>query len=196
MTSVYGADAPSIKVESAQDAANGQDVRIKPDPDHLGASPGPQLEDDIYEDAGDLDFAGAEQGFYLTKLPNFLWDSLSKLDAKQGIQVGTIRVEGDMDNIKRVRLHVLGLYYMSLICILQMSLFLTPQAAAIHQLPREYNMPVIEQDSINTFVFSEKDLPGHRKYIPGRAPPRSQDRKRVEKPRAPGKPFTRFIPSM
>lgn len=196
MTSVYGADAPSIKVEAARHAANGQDVRIKPDPDNVGTSPGPQLEDDIYEDAGDLDFAGAEQGFYLTKLPNFLWDSLSKLDAKQDIQVGTIRVEGEINNVKRVRPHLLRLHFMSLTCSLQMSLFLTPQAAAIHQLPREYNMPVIEQDSINTFVFSEKDLPGHRKYTPGRAPPRSLDRKKVEKPKVPGKPFTKFIPSM
>ena len=107
MTSMYGADALSIKVESAQHAANGQDVRVKPDPDSLGASPGPQLEDDIYEDAGDLDFTGADHGFYLTKLPKFLWDSLSKLDANQEIQVGTIRVEGEMDDIKRVGLHLL-----------------------------------------------------------------------------------------
>lgn len=105
MTSVYGADAPSIKVESAQHAANGHDIRIKSDPDNPGALPGPQLEEDIYEDAGDLDFAGAEQGFYLTKLPKFLWDSLSKFDGKQEIQIGTIRVEGDMEDIKRVGLH-------------------------------------------------------------------------------------------
>lgn len=103
MTSAYSADVPSIKVETLQDAAVGRDVRIKPDPDGLTASPGHQIEEDIYEDAGDLDFSGADQGFYLTKLPKFLWDSLSKLDAKQEIQVGTIRVEGDMGDIKRVR---------------------------------------------------------------------------------------------
>lgn len=104
---MYAADAPSIKVEPAQHAANGQDSRIKPDPDNLGASPGPLLDDDIYEDAGDLDFTGAGQGFYLTKFPKFLWDSLSKLDANQEVQVGTIRVEGDLDDVKRVRPQVL-----------------------------------------------------------------------------------------
>lgn len=194
MTSAYSADVPSIKVETLQDAASGPDVRIKPDPDGLAASSGQPVEEDIYEDAGDLDFSGANQGFYLTKLPKFLWDSLSKLDAKQEIQVATIRIEGDMRDIKRVRrawsppIEFADAWP-------KMSLYLTPQAATIHQLPREYNMPVIEQDSINTFVFSEKDLPGHRKYIAGRAPPRSHDRTKVEKSKGSGKPFTRFVPS-
>ncbi|KAL6720972.1 hypothetical protein ACLMJK_000072 [Lecanora helva] len=37
-----------VEVEPAQSALNGQDTRIKPDPDSPGASPGPQLEEDIY----------------------------------------------------------------------------------------------------------------------------------------------------
>ena len=102
MTNIYGVDAPSIKVEPAQPALNGQDPRIKPDPDSLGASPAPQLDDDIYEDAGDLEFSGAEQGLYLTKVPKFLWESWSKLDDNQEIQIGTIRVEGNLNDIKRV----------------------------------------------------------------------------------------------
>ena len=102
MTSMYGAGTPSVKVDSAQTALNGQDSRIKPDPDSLGASPGPQLEDDVYEDAGDLEFNGAERGLYLTKFPKFLWENWSKLDDNQEIQIGTIRVEGSLDDIKRV----------------------------------------------------------------------------------------------
>lgn len=100
---MLGGDAPSIKVEPTQPDPNGQDARIKPDPDSLGASPGPQLEDDIYEDAGDLEFSGAEQGLYLAKVPKFLWDNWSKLDDNQEIQIGTVRVEGDLNDIKRVR---------------------------------------------------------------------------------------------
>lgn len=112
MTSTYGADGPSIKVEPAQPALNGQDPRIKPDPDSLGASPGPQLEDDIYEDAGDLEFNGAEQGLFLAKVPKFLWDTWSKLDDNQEIQIGTVRVEGSLSDIKRVRLMLYyGLYH-------------------------------------------------------------------------------------
>ena len=96
---MYGVDAPSIKVEPARPFANGQESHIKPDPDSIGASPGPQLEDDIYEDTGDLEFAGAEQDFFLTKLPKFLWESWSKMDDNQEIQIGTVRVEGGLDNL-------------------------------------------------------------------------------------------------
>lgn len=99
---MYGVDAPSIKVESAQHGQNSQDPQIKPDPESLGASPGPQVEDDIYEDAGDLEFGGAEQGVFLAKVPKFLRESWSKLDDNQEIQIGTIRVEGGLDDIKRV----------------------------------------------------------------------------------------------
>ena len=76
--------------------------KIKPDPDSIGNSPAPQTDEDIYEDTGDLDFAGSDQGFYLTRLPKFLWDSWSKLDDNQEIQIGTIRVEGGLNDVKRV----------------------------------------------------------------------------------------------
>ena len=70
-----------------------------------------------------------------------------------------------------------------------------PEPANAHQLPKEYNMAVTDQDSINTFVFSEKDLPGYKKYSHDRAPPRNKDRNRIEKPRASGMNSRKFIPS-
>ena len=76
-----------------------------------------------------------------------------------------------------------------------MSLLLSPEVANIHQLPREYNMAVTDQDAINTFIFSEKDLPGYRKYSHDRAPPRPKDRKRVEKPWSLGMNFRKAVPS-
>ena len=88
----------SIKPELGQP----MESKIKPDPDSIGNSPAPQTDEDIYEDTGDLDFAGSDQGFYLTRLPKFLWDSWSKLDDNQEIQIGTIRVEGGMNDVKRV----------------------------------------------------------------------------------------------
>ncbi|KAL6720686.1 hypothetical protein ACLMJK_002611 [Lecanora helva] len=176
MTSMYSAEGPSIKVEPAQPALNGQDTRIKPDPDSLGASPGPQLEDDIYEDAGDLEFNEAEQGIFLAKVPKFLLESWSKLDNNQEIQIGRVKVEGGLNDIKR------------------MSLLLSPEATGMHHLPKEYNMVVTDQHAMNTFVFSEKDLPGYRKYSHDRAPPRNKDRKRVEKFRGPTSNFRRAVP--
>ena len=88
----------SIKPEPGQPL----DSKIKPDPDSIGNSPAPQTDEDIYEDTGDLDFAGSDQGFYLARLPKFLWDSWSKLDDNQEIQIGTIRVEGGLNDVKRV----------------------------------------------------------------------------------------------
>lgn len=76
-----------------------------------------------------------------------------------------------------------------------MSILLSPDVAQNRDLPREYNMHIIEQDPMNTFIFSEKDLPGYRAYSADRAPPRFKDRKRIEKPRKPENNFRRAIPS-
>ncbi len=81
-----------------------------------------------------------------------------------------------------------------------MSLILSPDLAQNREVPKEYNMEVTNPGVINTFVFTEKDLPGYRKYTYDRAPPRFKDRKRIEKTRKPGQQETnklrRAIPSM
>ena len=74
----------------------------KADPDLNGPSPGTQFEDDIYEDAGDLDFAKSSRPIYLTRLPKYLWRTWSRLEEDQEIHIGTIRVEGEIANPKRV----------------------------------------------------------------------------------------------
>ena len=99
MTSAYA--APTIKVEAAS-TLNNQGTTIKPEPGSPGALPA-GLEEDIYEDAGDLDFTQADQAAYLTRLPKWLWDAWSKLDDDAEVQIGTIRVEGSPGDIKRVR---------------------------------------------------------------------------------------------
>ena len=100
MTSTYGSDVPSIKVENP---TNDQTPHIKPEADSLGASPAAHTDDDVYEDAGDLEFAGADQGLYLTRIPKFLWERWSQLDDNQEITIGTVRVEGGLENLKKVR---------------------------------------------------------------------------------------------
>jgi transcription initiation factor TFIIF subunit beta len=69
------------------------DPLIKPDPETLGASPGAFSEDDIYEDAGDLEFNTDPkfQTLYLARVPKYMWDAWSKLDDDAEIQIGTIR---------------------------------------------------------------------------------------------------------
>lgn len=100
MTATYGPNVPDLKVENP---INGQTPYIKPDPDSIGDSPTAHTDDDSYEDAGDLEFAGADQGFYLTRVPKFLWERWSQLDDNQEVTIGTVRVEGRTQDTMRVR---------------------------------------------------------------------------------------------
>ena len=95
----FESDVPSIKVEGT---ANGLSVKTEPET-KLGIADIP-VDDDIYEDAGDLDFTRADQQVYLTHLPPWLWEMWSQLDDDEEIQVGTIRIEGTGNDTKRVRL--------------------------------------------------------------------------------------------
>ena len=102
MASSFGADIPSIKLEAG--AGNGQAPHIKQEPNSMITSPAAHSEEDIYEDAGDLDFSTSEQSVFLTRIPKFLWECWSKLDDDQEINIGRIRVEGQPGDIKRVSL--------------------------------------------------------------------------------------------
>lgn len=75
---------------------------IKPDPDSKESVRASIDEDDLYEDAGDLDFSNAGQNLWLSRIPRSLWEYWSKFDDDEEIEVGTVRVEGGPDDIKRV----------------------------------------------------------------------------------------------
>ena len=62
---------------------------IKPDPE--GASPG--FVDDIYEDAGDLEFNDDPKfsNLFLARVPQHLWKAWKDLDDNAEIQVGQLR---------------------------------------------------------------------------------------------------------
>lgn len=78
------------------------DTYVKPDPDSKEGIT-PMDEDDIYEDAGDLDFASAGQNIWLSRLPRSLWENWSNIDDDEEIEIGTVRIEGEPNDIKRVR---------------------------------------------------------------------------------------------
>jgi transcription initiation factor TFIIF subunit beta len=75
---------------------------IKPDPDNKDTVLADVDDEDLYEDAGDLDFANATQSLWLSRIPRSLWEHWSKLDDDEEIQIGTIRIEGEANDIKRV----------------------------------------------------------------------------------------------
>lgn len=95
--------SPAVKSEPGSQVTKGKQSRIKPETDSVAASPSAQSDEDIYEDAGDLDFGGSTQGIYLTRIPKYLWETWSKLDDDDEIRIGTIRVEGSSEDPKRVR---------------------------------------------------------------------------------------------
>ncbi|KAI4233456.1 MAG: hypothetical protein L6R40_007053 [Gallowayella cf. fulva] len=135
-----------VKMEPNGLVVNGHEGHIKVEPPSAAASPAAHSDDDLYEDAGDLDFSRTAQGLYLTRIPKYLWESWSTLDDEEEIQIGTVRVEGGLEDVKR------------------MSLILSPQVDAQKNIPKEYNMHLASRKSTNTFVFSEKDL--HGRTIP------------------------------
>lgn len=77
-------------------------MHIKPDPDNKDAVLADLDDDDLYEDAGDLDFSTAAQNVWLSRLPRQLWEHWSHLDDDEEIEIGTMRIEGDVNAIQRV----------------------------------------------------------------------------------------------
>ena len=78
------ADAGAIKSEAP----------VKAEPE--GGSP-MALDEDIYEDAGDLEFYDASLPnnpfgqMYMARVPQYVWDAWNKMDDDQEIQIGTVR---------------------------------------------------------------------------------------------------------
>ena len=72
---------------------------------------------------------------------------------------------------------------------------LSPGVEENRDIPKEYNMHITDPTAVNTFVFTEKDLPGYKKYSHDRAPPRSS-RGRIDKYRKTDQTnFRKAIPS-
>lgn len=111
---------PTFKLEGTDNAHIKVEDVLPPSPSGLS---------DTYMDDGDLDdpalnFDGMNQQVWMSKLPKYLWETLAKLgDPKtldealssipdnQEIDLGTIRVEGDMERPERVSLKLNDLSY-------------------------------------------------------------------------------------
>ena len=87
-------------------------AQVKPDPDAMYIKDDPDSkdtvladldDDDLYEDAGDLDFTMAAQNVWMSRLPRQLWEHWSQLDDDEEIEIGRVRIEGDVNDLKRVR---------------------------------------------------------------------------------------------
>jgi transcription initiation factor TFIIF subunit beta len=86
---------PTMKVENAPSPQVKEEVG--------DATPSPYMEeDDVYEDTGDLDFSNSQQQLWLSRIPKSLWEAWSSMPNDGEIEIGTIRVEGDSNEPKRV----------------------------------------------------------------------------------------------
>ncbi|POS84331.1 hypothetical protein EPUL_002413 [Erysiphe pulchra] len=136
------------------------DPIIKRDPDAKPSS-GNFSDDDIYEDAGDLDFNQdpAYQRMYLARVPKYIWDAWQNLDDDAEVQIGTVR----QCNYKGSK----GEPKMSLHMLLRRDI-------SQHQnVPKEFNLEVTEENVKNTFVFTEQDLPGFKSRSQTKFDPKS-----------------------
>lgn len=161
MAGPNGAGAMQIKSEPGS-----QGLSVKPEPQSPGAASAFD-DDDLYEDAGDLDFSKASQAVWLMRLPKYVWENWSQLKDDDEIQLGTVRVEPRADGGQ------------------DLSLLLSAQQEVNKGLPREYNMAITNASTTNTFIFTEQDLPGHgfKGKAGVRNPKLQNDRRTWDRPR-------------
>ncbi|GAB0137001.1 hypothetical protein EsDP_00005284 [Epichloe bromicola] len=146
---------------------------IKADPDEEKIMPPamPMDEDDLFEDAGDLEFydrtapGNSLETLYLSRIPKYMWDSWLKLVERLGddeeVQIGTLRtwnepqpdatVEGGTRDVTKLRM------------------LLNSNCPEHQALPREYDLEILDRDVKNHFIFSEEDLPSYKAKNKARA---------------------------
>ncbi|KAL4925490.1 transcription factor IIF subunit TFG2 [Aspergillus undulatus] len=122
---------------------------IKPDPDDKDTVLADVDDEDLYEDDGDLDLSNVASNVWLSRIPKSLWEHWSKLDDDEEIQIGTVRVEGPLDKPKRVSLRI-------------------NERNDNREIPKDYilaqqtvNAESLQRMTQNTYLFTEKDVPGH-----------------------------------
>lgn len=91
---------PSVKIENAPSPQVNDEIAEEDTFQHSQQNPD---EEDVFEDAGDLDFSNAQQQLWLSRVPRSLWEIWSKMPDDGDIEIGTVRVEGSMTEPKRVR---------------------------------------------------------------------------------------------
>lgn len=158
---------------------------IKPDPEDAKPSPAALSDDDIYEDAGDLEFYTDQSApdnwagsVYLTHVPKYLYDAWEHLDDDAEIRIGTVRQWNEITPNGQAKPRI--------------AVLLDHRRPEHQNIPKEYNLDVKDMQLINTFLFTEKDLPGYKNKSQGannNIPPhlRRRHEQSREKPQQDGK---------
>ncbi|KAF1833291.1 transcription initiation factor IIF [Decorospora gaudefroyi] len=128
------------------------------DPDAPTPSAGGFMDDEFYEDTGEMaiDKDAAEKDIWLTRIPDWLYDAVSKWDNvadgsdNDQIQIGEVCAFATTSGIDKTK---------------PMRVFLNDRWRAKTHLPSAFQLdPAPVSDTLlgNTYVFTEKDLPGFR----------------------------------
>ncbi|KAI0139757.1 putative transcription initiation factor IIF subunit beta [Pestalotiopsis sp. NC0098] len=132
---------------------------IKPDPDDVKPSPGGFEDDELYEDAGDLEFYDATQphdpqgNAFLAHLPTYLYDQWAQLGEEEELVVGKVRTWTELDKSGQQ--------------IQKFAILADPNNPAHQNVPKEYMLEMRDPNLLNTFMFTEQDLPGFKNKSQG-----------------------------
>ncbi|KAI0394751.1 transcription initiation factor IIF, beta subunit-domain-containing protein [Xylariaceae sp. FL0594] len=182
----------SVKTEPAikQEPTIKTDPAIKPDPDAIHDADGGVSDDDLYEDAGDLEFADfdpatnpAATGLALTHVPKYLYNAWAGMDDDEEIRIGTVRRWTEVGKDGRQ--------------IEKMALLLDHKNPNHQTVPKEYTLDTKDDHLVNTYLFTEQDLPGFKSRSQGanndiplqlrrRQEQQQQQQRLEEKPQAEG----------
>ncbi|CCX32913.1 transcription initiation factor IIF, beta subunit-domain-containing protein [Pyronema domesticum] len=138
-----------IKLEPGSSSSSAAHIKQEPGVSHIKSensqSPASAFNDDdeLYEDAGDLDILAGQRAVWLVKLPQFLAERWKDIDEDEEIVLGTVRVDNQAPSDK------------------QLKLFLEKNAINGEDIPREYDLNITNMEVTNTYVFTEQDMPGY-----------------------------------
>jgi transcription initiation factor TFIIF subunit beta len=148
-----------------------QDPDVKMDHDAITPSGSGYMDDDFYEDTGELSLPkkGVEKDVWVTRIPKWLYEAVSKYedvaDGRDDDQIVIGEVLAMRDPSRPGQLSKTD----------PMRLFLNNRSVAEKKLPQAFELkmtPASQEVLGNTYVFTEKDLPGFKPtgFGPGRGP--------------------------
>lgn len=137
--------APTMKFENASNAH----IKVEA-PDAASPAASDAYMDDADVEDPDLDFKDASLPLWITKLPRHLWESLATVDDDQEIEIGTIRVEGSLDQPQRI----------SLMLNTTQSFLKDTESEFLLEAPTRHSRRIKYPGSV--FMFSEKNMPGYK----------------------------------
>ncbi|KAF8537233.1 transcription initiation factor IIF, beta subunit [Trichophaea hybrida] len=104
-------------------------------------------DEEFYEDSGDLDLSNGDRAVWLVKLPQFLAERWNAIDEDEEITLGTVKVDRNASEQKQV--------------CKTLKLFLEKNKINGEDIPVEYDLNITNMEVTNTYVFTEKDMPGY-----------------------------------